>query len=274
MQQRPSCASPPATTRGLTSDRRLKNVTLARGCSARLTRRRPGPAQAKGAQVDENADAEANAVTDKAAIVLDDLMDTQTQLWCEAHLGWEVVDHALRCPAHEVLTPWLRQVDGTIIARFRARTSACQSCELLSDCAPRATSTSYRKEVNIKVSDGEMRPRLRLPSVRDTLQEQPLLPPLLPDAPTLVSSVLRRTAVGHLATCRVAVIAPPVGPHDQDIGEHIALDQETRQRRRQTIAQRVAANARSKEAAAAVTLRVSGECAKALARLKLASRSA
>ena len=196
--------------------------------------------------------------------------------WCADRPGWSPKGALLECPANVLLVPTYRRQDGVDRVRFRAPQSTCGTCARITSCTLNPSST-YRKEVSLALSERAPKvDRSTDPPVRqfDTVSEQPDSPPALPDAPILVSSVLRKRGKAVARACVVDVTAcllePPVPVDD----EHFASDPESKQRRRKSIEMRVAANARVGEAAASVTLRAPPEPAAVYRRLKSLARSA
>jgi hypothetical protein len=214
----------------------------------------------------------------------------RTEHWCATHPGWNMDGQTLRCPKGRPLSLKVRPRNTNLTARYRVGT--CVGCDIRSQCMPNSSNGSTRKEVKITLFKLDClqahnqnppesenltekpQPSSLINPAFVTLTHQPHLPPLLPDAPILLPAVLRKHAKKLFASCRLDVLAPVVQYQDEDLDDHIASDQETRQRRRLTIAQRVQANARTIDQETIVALYTSAKCAHALSRLKNASRSA
>jgi hypothetical protein len=215
-----------------------------------------------------------------------------TERWCETHDGWSYREGTLFCPNGRRTSVSLVQRGAHLFVRYRVSKSACKRCPLRSGCTS-VDSPKFRKQVEIRLyvsvptgepfhagslgrsqANGQIAPLTkteRLPLDVISLPDSDEVPALLPDAPTLLPAKLRAMALTLFKAVRLTVLAPPIpdiridegeGPEQDDEDEgletdepHIALDPETRQRRRQTIAMRVAANDRPEDHAAAVVLK-------------------
>jgi hypothetical protein len=210
--------------------------------------------------------------------------------WCVEREGWTWQDSTLHCPAGRRLSPGIRTRNEQVFVRFRAPRNACGQCQLRHQCTS-TDSPHFRKHVELRVhlaastacpSDSaaasDHRPVAKAaPSPHSKLastaidimnDDQSNISPLnLPDAPTLLPARLRKLAAELFDASKITVIAPPM-PNDEDDENnddeelkcldaqeaHIAPDPETRQRRRITIAKRVAANDRPSDFAPTVVL--------------------
>ena len=184
--------------------------------------------------------------------------DVDVLAWCQRNPGWQALDDSIQCPAGQRLHATFRATAEGWSHRFRARGGVCGTCHLLAECSPGSKAPRYRREVNVAhvATDRPSRPCVAAESKGSTESARPAptfeiaanspdLPPRLPDAPTLVPSVLRRNTRKILATAALRITARELHNEDEERDEqHMAGDMEARQRRRWTIAQRVAANAR------------------------------
>ena len=202
------------------------------------------------------------------------------QNWCNKNEGWKPLIDALQCPAKLTLTASFQQRKGATLARFRAPIGACALCEHVSDCARKATpSPRYSKEVSISLNgtppirDTESTKRKDTSPEYDNVQVQPRLPVLTPIAPIIITSKVRKYATEMFKACRVDVKAWPLPEPEPDEQEHFAADPLARQRRRLTIAQRIALNERPDVHEASVSMRVSSTYIEQYKRHKSASRS-
>lgn len=213
---------------------------------------------------------------------LEGLIEKSALQWCQANDGWTYRDGKLVCAEGIELKGSIRILAGSAIARFRARRSACSACDQRTACSP-SDATSFRKEVTIRLCrEEDMPPRhTPAPGARTFVlprllahTSQPQLPPNLPDAPVLVTSALRRGGVRLLASITVNVTAPIVKEPEPD-PEHLALTPAKRQRRRLSIAERNAINARpGDDDATQVVLHAYPACTTAIQEICDALRSA
>lgn len=235
------------------------------------------------ATVEEAALEETSAVEDTSAVEetrdLTHTIDEESiaadhvERFLKRHPNWSGNAKALKCPAGKTLKRSRRKRDQEMAIRFRVDTKACTDCTLRSQCTT-STIAQFRKEVTFQLGRiCKDEPIRTVAPVMELVNEQPAHPPFLPDAPTLLPAVLRRRSSKLFATVTLTVLAPVLEePEPSD--EHVAIDIESRQRRRQSIAQRVAANARTDEQAASATLHAPPDFVAMFTRLKSASRSA
>lgn len=215
-----------------------------------------------------------------------------TERWCETHDGWSYREGVLFCPNGRRMSVSLVQRGPHLFVRYRVSRSACKRCPLRSECTS-VDSPKFRKQVEIRLhvsvpsgepfdtgnlrrthSNGQTAPMTiteRPPLDVISLPDSDDVPALLPDAPTLLPAKLRALAMTLFKAVQLTVLAPPIPElkaaerdelelDDENEGlqtdePHLALDPEARQRRRQTIAMRVAANDRPHDLCAAVVLK-------------------
>jgi len=220
--------------------------------------------------VDQTGPAEETSVSaDEETLVRE-----QVERFLKRHPEWSGDANALECPAGVALTRSVREREAGLVARFRAPSTACTDCPRRPLCTT-STAEQFRKEVAFQFGpqDSHNVATPTLKPMMEPLSAQPPPPPFLPDAPTLLPAVLRRAASKLFATTYLTVLAPPLEKPDPS-DEHIAFEIASRQRRRQSIAQRVAANARPVDRPAAATIHGPANFVTMFARLKSACRSA
>lgn len=177
------------------------------------------------------------------------------QAWCATHPGWSVdaAAPALRCPVGSVLRlSAIRYQNGADVARFRENLRKCSACPLRGSCAPTATAQELRREVNLRFfgppvpTEPRAQKDVAAPETPTRLvlhTHAPKAPPRMPLSPALLPAVIRRLTTNALATLNIAVRIKTLDP-DIQRQVHLALTDANRQRRRLSIEQRIALNAR------------------------------
>jgi hypothetical protein len=202
--------------------------------------------------------------------------------WSSTHVDWTTDKEGtvLVCPdGHSLHLSGTRSGSEGKSYRYRIPGGFCNDCSKRDQCSPTSTAKKFRREVSIRPRIAPADQADTTPIVRPStgllhvLDQTPLLPRLIPDAPVLLPAELRKKTVTLAAQPSITVQLPKREKKEANSPEHVAMTKEERQRCRLTIAERIAMNAHPKPDRIVIQLAGSSDFVRWLKRLRRSSRS-